>query len=274
MVQPGKTTKAVILARGLGTRMRKESETANVSKEQAAAAASGVKAMIPIKRPFLDYVMHNLAEAGFTDVCLVIGEEHTAIRDYYNNKAGLSRIQVHYAIQNEPKGTADAVAAAEEFAAGDSFIVMNSDNYYPLDAFKALNSGNSPALAAFDRTAMVEESNVAEERLQGYAIVETSGETMKSILEKPSQDVIDSFGPHALLSMNCWRFTASIFDACKNIEPSPRGEYEITDAVNYDIQNIGQTYTVYPCVQPVLDLSCQNDIESVTQRLIDMEISL
>ncbi|QQE12435.1 nucleotidyltransferase family protein [Planctomycetota bacterium] len=270
-----KTKKAVILARGLGTRMRKSSGDAKMSDEQASVAAKGIKALIPIKRPFLDYVMHNLIEAGFTDVCLVIGDEHQAIRDYYGRDAGLSKIRVHYAVQKEPKGTADAVAAAEEFAGDDSFIVINSDNYYPLDGFKALNSDDGTGLVAYDKQVMIEESNVAVERLMGYAIVETDANgSMVAIHEKPSQEVMDSFGKHALLSMNCWRFTKSIFEACRNISPSPRGEYEITDAVNYDILKLGKSYHVYGCTQPVLDLSCQDDIASVAEHIGDLEVSL
>ena len=60
--------KAVVLARGLGTRMRKQSGDTNVSDEQSKIADTGMKAMIPIDRPFLDCVMHNLADAGYRRV--------------------------------------------------------------------------------------------------------------------------------------------------------------------------------------------------------------
>ena len=269
------TKKAVILARGLGSRMRKTSDTASVSSKQASVAAQGIKALIPIKRPFLDYVMSNLIKAGYTDVCLVIGEEHQAIRDYYDHEAGVSRINVHYAIQQEPRGTADAVLAAEAFAGDDSFIVMNSDNYYPPEAFELLGSDDQAGVVAFDRQVMIEESNVAEDRLAGYAIVETDeNDCLVKIHEKPSEEVMQAFGEHALISMNCWRFTKSIFEACKQIELSPRGEYEITDAVSRDVQNSGKGYHVYRSNAPVLDLSCQDDIASVTAHIGDMEVVL
>ena len=57
--------KAVILARGLGTRMRETDGDAELTAEQTAVAESGVKAMMPIDRPFLDYVLSELAEHGF-----------------------------------------------------------------------------------------------------------------------------------------------------------------------------------------------------------------
>ena len=70
------------LARGLGKRMREQAQTgARVDAAQAEAADRGVKAMIPIGRPFLDYVLSALADAGYTETCLVIGPEHGAIRE-------------------------------------------------------------------------------------------------------------------------------------------------------------------------------------------------
>ena len=70
--------KVVILARGLGTRMRAGNAEADLDAGQEAVAATGVKALIPIDRPFLDYVLGDLAEAGYRRVCLVIGPEHGA----------------------------------------------------------------------------------------------------------------------------------------------------------------------------------------------------
>ena len=71
----------VILARGLGTRMRKSDPAVALDPALAAAADSGVKAMIPIGRPFLDYVLGVAADAGITRACLVVGPEHGADRE-------------------------------------------------------------------------------------------------------------------------------------------------------------------------------------------------
>lgn len=116
MSDSSKPNKAVILARGLGSRMRRESDEASLTKEQSAAADQGVKAMISFGRPFLDYVISGLADAGYDDICLVIGPEHDIIRDYYES-IPKSRVKISYAIQEEPLGTANAVLAAEEFRA-------------------------------------------------------------------------------------------------------------------------------------------------------------
>ena len=67
--------KIVILAAGLGKRMREHDDGAQLSADQVAAAETGVKALIPIGRPFLDYVLTRVADAGFCRVCLIIGPE-------------------------------------------------------------------------------------------------------------------------------------------------------------------------------------------------------
>src|SRR5512139_529817 len=104
--------KAVILARGLGTRMRRADPGAPADAAQARMADAGIKAMIPIGRPFLDYVVSALADAGYTRACLVIGPEHALVRDYYTQAVHPTRISVDFAIQAEPRGTADAVLSA------------------------------------------------------------------------------------------------------------------------------------------------------------------
>ena len=103
--------------------MRTADDAAALDASQAAAADTGVKAMIPIGRPFVDYLVSALADAGFTDVCLVIGPEHDAVRSHFA-QAQPSRVRIHYAIQQSPRGTADAVLAAESFAGDESFVVI------------------------------------------------------------------------------------------------------------------------------------------------------
>ena len=131
------TTKAAILARGLGSRMRRADAAAQLNDTQSRVADAGMKSMIPIGRPFLDHVISGLADAGITDVCLVIGPEHDAIRTYYESLT-MHRVHVHFAIQPTPNGTAGAVAAAEQFAAGDTILTLNGDNYYSTAACRML----------------------------------------------------------------------------------------------------------------------------------------
>ncbi|HEY5087504.1 MAG TPA: sugar phosphate nucleotidyltransferase, partial [Gemmatimonadaceae bacterium] len=118
-------TKAVILARGLGKRMREADDGVVLDAAQSASAESGVKGMIPMERPFLDYVLSSLADAGFTDVCIVVAPDHAAMRDYYTSRAVPKRLRISFAVQSAAIGTADAVLAAEEFTAGEPFVVLN-----------------------------------------------------------------------------------------------------------------------------------------------------
>jgi len=267
------TTKAVILARGLGTRMRKSDQNVALDAAQSQAADSGVKALVRIKRPFLDYVLHVLAESGYTDVCLVIGPEHTQLRDYYTREAVPRRIKVSFAIQEKPQGTADAVRSAETFAAGERFLVLNSDNFYPQTACAGLRTLTTAGLAGFDRQAMIQGSNIPEERIVKFAAIQVTPDGyLKRVIEKPDAATLASLGEPILLSMNCWMFSPAIFQACRLIGLSPRGEYEIPDAVQYAIEHLHEPFRVLHFAAPVLDLSCRSDIPAVVSKLGAMEI--
>ncbi len=267
--------KAVILARGLGTRMRKQDDGAVLGAEQAAMAETGVKALMPIDRPFLDYVLHALAEAGYKRVCLVIGPEHDVMRDYYGRQLQPKRLTIEFAVQEKPLGTANAVAAVEQFAAGEPFLVINSDNYYPIEAMAGLRELSGSGLAVFEREAMIAQSNIAADRITKFAVVQANARgQMERIVEKPSEEVLRSLPEPICVSMNCWRFSAKIFDACRAIPLSPRGEYEIPDAVEYTMKKLGETYQVLSYRAGVLDMSCRSDIPAVAAKLAGSKVYL
>ena len=237
-------------------------------------ADTGVKAMIPIDRPFLDYVLSELCQSGYTDVCLIIGPEHHAVRTYYTQTAPPEHLGIHFGIQAEPRGTADAVAAAEDFAGSDPFIVINSDNHYPQSSLAALSDLDQSGLVGFDRQAMIENSNIPADRVTKFGVIQTGDDGyMSRIIEKPSPEVLASLDGPLGLSMNCWRFGPEIFEACAKIELSPRGELEITDAVSYSMEHLGVRYRVIRSTEPVLDLSSRSDIASVTARLKGTAVS-
>jgi dTDP-glucose pyrophosphorylase len=265
-------SKAVIMARGLGTRMRKADETAALSKDQMAAAAIGVKAMIPIGRPFLDYVMSGLADAGYSQVCLVIGPEHQLVRDYYLQQAPPQRIRIHFAIQEKPLGTADAVLAAREFTGEDLFLVINSDNYYPLEALSALRKLDGSGVALFDRESLVTTSNIPEDRVQKFSVAKVRNDgSLERIYEKPSEDQIRELGVPLYVSMNSWVFSPVIHQACRSIKPSPRGELELTDAIQYAMDSLKERFRALKFQAPVLDLSSRSDIAAVAEKLRNID---
>lgn len=265
--------RAVVLARGLGRRMRAEDGGARLDTAQEAAAASGVKGMIPIGRPFLDYLLSALADAGFTRACLVIGPEHGAVREHYAQPGLLARIEVEFAVQQEPRGTADAVLAAEPVARGEPFLVCNADNYYPVPVLSALRALGAPGLAGFARDALVRESNIPAERVAQFAILAVTPDGfLADIVEKPDAATEARFGTAAPVSMNAWVFDDRIFDACRAIPPSPRGEFEIQDAVRHAMRHLGVRFRVLPVSAGVLDLSRRGDVAAVAERLAGVEV--
>lgn len=269
------TTKAVILARGLGTRMRSVATSAGLTTEQAAAADAGVKGMIPIGRPFLDYLVSALADAGITDVCLVIGPEHERVRTYYQHEVELTRVRVHFAVQDQPLGTADAVAAVESFADGEHVLVLNSDNYYPIHTLRALRELGSAGLAAFEREALIRLGNIDAERIAKYSVVRVDANgLLERIIEKPKAEELESRGGEVLIGMNSWSLPPEIYRACRSIVPSARGELELPDAVQYARDVLGVPFRVLTFHDGVLDLTSRGDIASVAERLRMVESRL
>ena len=260
--------KAVIMARGLGTRMRKPDESATLNNDQMEAAGTGIKAMIPIGRPFLDYVLSGLADAGFSQACLIIGPEHQIVRDYYSVQSPPKRIGIDFAVQQQPLGTADAVLAAKDFAGEELFLVINSDNYYPVAALRAMRELGSAGVALFDRERLVADSNIPEDRVLKFALAKISRDAhLERILEKPTEDVVRQLSLPVYVSMNCWVFSPVIFRACQSIHLSARGELELTDAVQYAIDSLNERFKVLHFQGAVLDMSSRSDIAIVADKL-------
>jgi dTDP-glucose pyrophosphorylase len=266
--------KAVILARGLGKRMRAADQSASLAAEQARAADAGMKAMIPMGRPFLDFVLSALADAGLRDICLVVGPEHSAMRGYYASLP-LRRIRVSFAIQEQPIGTANALLAAQSFVAADPFLVLNSDNYYPVEVFRALRELGEPGLPVFERESLIRESNIPRDRVLSYALLQIAADGyLEKIIEKPEAIPEAPAGREIFISMNCWRFDSSIFRACQLVPRSSRGEFELPEAVQFGLAHLGLRFKAVPFRTGVLDLSQRSDIASVAARLARVPVEL
>ena len=258
--------------------MRQQHGAADLTADQAEAASSGNKAMMPLAfgRPFLDWVLSALADAGVREACLVIAPDHTEIRKYYSALT-LTRIRISFAIQYEPRGTADAVLAAEPFVLGDRFLVLNADNYYPAEAFRALmalgESGETrgAGLVAFERESLLAHSNIDPERIAKYALVDIDDNgLLRRIVEKPDAAAMAAWSGSPYVSMNLWSLPPEILRACRAIRPSVRGELELPAAVQYAIDELGVEFRAIPMKGPaagVLDLTSRADVQTVTARL-------
>lgn len=268
--------KAVVLARGLGTRMKAADEAAALSADQSSVADTGVKSLVPLgeDRPFLDYVLSALADAGCSQICLVIGPEHDLIRERYTKVVPPRRFRMAFAIQERPRGTGDAVLAAEAFVAADEFLMTNSDNYYPVDVLRKLVDMGGPGTVLFTPEGLTAHSNIEPARILAFALglVGADG-CLDALVEKPSAADLERIGPDRLVSMNCWRFPRAIFEACRGLKPSARGELELTDAITRTIA-AGVRFKVLTSDQGVLDLSRRGDIPAVKDALRGVVVDL
>ena len=262
---------AVIMAGGLGSRMRRSDETATLEASQVAAADAGVKGMIPIKRPFLDYVLSALADAGITDVLLVIGPGHDAVRQYFTVEAPPRRVHLRFAVQPAPIGTANAVTVAADVLGDAPFLVLNADNYYPVHAFRELAAHDSAGVVAFDRDALVRDGNIDVERVRAFAVLNVSEDgLLHGIVEKPGETFDLTSVSAQWVGMNLWAVTPAIVDTCRRVPRSSRGEFELPEAVGLALRE-GVPVRAVRLRAPVLDLSRRTDIANVVARLSSVD---
>jgi dTDP-glucose pyrophosphorylase len=261
--------RALILARGLGRRMREAVPGIALDATQAAAADAGMKAMIPFGRPFLDFVLHALADAGVTEIALVLGPEHEEVRTYYR-RLRTRRVGIAFVEQAQPLGTGDAVLSARDWAGSGSFLVLNADNLYPVHVLERLVAGTHPAVPGFERDSL----GLPLERIGTFALLERDRDgSLRRIHEKPGTAAVRDAGPAALISMNVWRFDQQIFDACRDVPLSPRGERELPQAAGLAISR-GVRFEVFPVRGTVLDLSRREDIPRVAEALRGRDVVL
>lgn len=273
-----RATLAVILARGLGTRLRSD-DGAPLDAAQLSAADAGVKGLMPVAgRPLLDYALHALADGGVRDVVFVVPPGDSPLRRRYDEDAQPSRIRVRFAVQDEPRGTAHALLAAREAvlaplgASTDPqgrrhFLMCNADNLYTAAAIESLVDMRGPGLVAYDADALVREGAMEAERVQRFALVDIAPDgLLRAIVEKPEADHPLLKSAPQWVSMNLWRFTDAIFDACAAVQPSSRGELELADAVRISMER-GECYGVLKRAEAVLDLTHRRDVFVLSERL-------
>lgn len=193
---------AIVLAAGEGTRMRPLS-------------ASCPKPMLPVaEEPLVAHTARAAVEAGAEELVLVVGYEADTVREYFG--AEYAGIPVHYSIQEEQRGTADAVRAAREHIDGP-FAVLNGDNLYDTTAVTELLS-NGPSVGTYR---VDDPSN--------YGVISTDGSLVTGIVEKPDDP------PTNLANTGSYVFPEEARDWL-DVGESERGEFEITDVVERVIE--------------------------------------
>jgi len=204
--------KGLVLSGGKGTRLRPITHTS-------------AKQLVPVaNKPILFYVMENLAEAGITEVGVIVGDTAEEIEAACGD-GSLWNLKITYIPQEAPLGLAHAVKIAEEFLAGEPFVMYLGDNLLP-GGIKDLVE----TFAARKPEAMILLTRVPDPERFGVAVLSEDGQ-VKSLEEKPKQPRSD------LALVGVYLFTNRIFDAVNAIKPSPRGELEITDAIQWLIDS-------------------------------------
>jgi glucose-1-phosphate thymidylyltransferase len=213
--------KGLILSGGKGTRLRPITHTS-------------AKQLVPVaNKPVLFYGIEAMAEAGIEQVGIIIAPETGGeIREAAGDGSQFG-VRITYIVQDEPLGLAHAVLTAEPFLAGSPFVMYLGDNLLQggiADFVSAFRQHEPDALILLTRVPDPENYGVAE---LGPASEGEIGPIVR-LVEKPSEPVSD------LALVGVYMFTASVHDAARAIEPSPRGELEITDAIQHLVDSGGR----------------------------------
>lgn len=200
--------KGLILAAGRGTRLRPLTDRRS-------------KPMLPLaNQPLIAYPLQKLLYDGITEIGIVVGDNEDELR------TGLAHVpaELTFIHQPEPKGLADAVGCAVDFTAEDDFVLLFCDNLFsePLALASAEWTARRAAQPAIE--AMIHVIERSDPRAFGVAEVDPSG-MVRHLEEKPP-------APRSNLAVIGIDFlTPAIYEAIERIEPSARGELEITDAL-------------------------------------------
>ena len=218
--------KGLILSGGAGTRLRPITHTS-------------AKQLVPVaNKPILFYGIEDMAEAGITEVGIITGETGEEIRAAVGDGSTWG-INVTYIPQESPKGLAHCVLIAQDFLGDDDFVMYLGDNLLRqgitefVEAFEVdRRAAAEPQLDADSQapSAQILLTHVHDPERFGVAELDDEGHVIR-LVEKPENP------PSDLALVGVYLFDRSIHEAVRTIEPSPRGEYEITDAIQWLIDH-------------------------------------
>ncbi|MDA0839184.1 MAG: NTP transferase domain-containing protein [Planctomycetota bacterium] len=266
--------KAVILAGGLGSRMRSHDPAIKLVKDAELAANSGLKWMVPLEgRPLISHTFTQLCLAGCNEICVVISPNSVFVKKALIDASASEDIELSFVVQPEPLGTANAVLPAEAFVGNDAFITLNGDTVYPATALEKLISSNHDGwvLLGFSISGIVEKSNIDEQRARRFAALDFDEQfVLRDIVEDAEDPQKYAHDGDLYVSFNCNRLDRRFFDACKSISPDPRnGEYQLPDAIRYGVRRLKIETKVIPVHAGVVDLTSRSSIESAATLLRD-----
>ena len=199
--------KAVILAAGEGSRMRPLTYTRP-------------KVMLPIaNKPIVEHLLVEARAAGIKDFVFIVGYRDESVRDYFGSGRKWD-VNVKYHNQRKQSGTADALRMIEHLVDG-KFLVMNGDIIVRREDIKKLMRRTGTTMSVF------EVQNTGD---LGAVVVQ--GRRVVRIMEKVKGEVV----PSKLANAGLYLFYPDIFDAISHTGKSPRGEYEITESLQWLVE--------------------------------------
>jgi glucose-1-phosphate thymidylyltransferase len=218
--------KGLILSGGAGTRLRPITHTS-------------AKQLVPVaNKPILFYGIEDMVEAGIADIGIITGDTGAEIREAVGDGSRWGA-KVTYLPQEAPLGLAHCVVIARDFLGDDDFVMYLGDNLLRqgiaefVERFED-DRHRSSALTLDEATqapsAQILLARVADPQRFGVAEIGVDGEVVR-LVEKPEQP------PSDLALVGVYLFDPSIHEAVASIEPSPRGELEITDAIQWLIDH-------------------------------------
>ena len=200
--------KALVLSGGAGTRLRPITHTS-------------AKQLVPVaNKPVLFYGLEAIRDAGVTDVGIIVGDTAAEIEAAVGDGSELG-ISVTYIKQDAPLGLAHCVLIAQDFLGDDDFVMYLGDNFILggiTELVQEFRAGSYDAQILLTKVDNPSQFGVAELGPNGG---------VTTLVEKPKEPKSD------LALVGVYMFRAGIHDAVRAIKPSPRGELEITDALQW-----------------------------------------